>query len=273
MPASTSTACSPTSTRCSRGFAGATVLTNTFPDVAGVSPLLRRVAPKVAGVQRRDPGGGRAARRPRRRLRRARDGQRPADLEPGPHPRQPGRARADRGRVRRHRSGCPDSTAGSIPSRRPSRAAAVPAARAELRWVRTTVVPWAIRHARGRSSGDGITAKRPRSGPGGVAVPSGRPGVPGRAASTGRTPATGSSTTRSPTRSRPPPTGTTRTPRRWSRCRSTRCRWIARSASRTAFRTGTGRCRPSAVEAVHPLRRDGDGAWIFSAAGRASSDR
>jgi hypothetical protein len=31
----------------------------------------------------------------------------------------------------------------------------------ELRWTRRHLLPWAWRHARGRSSGDGITAKRP----------------------------------------------------------------------------------------------------------------
>jgi lysophospholipase L1-like esterase len=31
----------------------------------------------------------------------------------------------------------------------------------ELRWVRRHLLPWAWRHARGRSSGDGISAKRP----------------------------------------------------------------------------------------------------------------
>lgn len=32
---------------------------------------------------------------------------------------------------------------------------------AELRWLRTHFIPWVWRHARGHSSGDGITAKRP----------------------------------------------------------------------------------------------------------------
>lgn len=35
-------------------------------------------------------------------------------------------------------------------------------ARAELRWGRAYLVPWLVRHARGRSSGDGRSAKRPR---------------------------------------------------------------------------------------------------------------
>lgn len=35
----------------------------------------------------------------------------------------------------------------------------------ELRWTRDYFIPWAWRHARGRSSGDGITAKRPRLTP------------------------------------------------------------------------------------------------------------
>ncbi|MCU1350118.1 MAG: lysophospholipase [Acidobacteria bacterium] len=36
------------------------------------------------------------------------------------------------------------------------------AARAEARWIRRHLLPWLWRHARGRSSGDGITAKRPQ---------------------------------------------------------------------------------------------------------------
>lgn len=32
---------------------------------------------------------------------------------------------------------------------------------AEAAWVRTHLLPWVARHARGRSSGDGVTAKRP----------------------------------------------------------------------------------------------------------------
>jgi lysophospholipase L1-like esterase len=32
---------------------------------------------------------------------------------------------------------------------------------AELSWLRTYALPWVVRHAQGRSSGDGITAKRP----------------------------------------------------------------------------------------------------------------
>lgn len=35
----------------------------------------------------------------------------------------------------------------------------------ELRWVRRHLLPWAWRHARGRSSGDGVTAKRPQLTP------------------------------------------------------------------------------------------------------------
>jgi lysophospholipase L1-like esterase len=42
------------------------------------------------------------------------------------------------------------------PPRRPWQRAA-----AEAAWLRTHLVPWIVRHARGQSSGDGITAKRP----------------------------------------------------------------------------------------------------------------
>lgn len=34
-------------------------------------------------------------------------------------------------------------------------------ARAELAWLRMHLLPWVWRHLRGRSSGDGVTAKRP----------------------------------------------------------------------------------------------------------------
>jgi len=33
-------------------------------------------------------------------------------------------------------------------------------AAAEMAWVREHLLPWIVRHARGQSSGDGITAKR-----------------------------------------------------------------------------------------------------------------
>jgi lysophospholipase L1-like esterase len=39
------------------------------------------------------------------------------------------------------------------------------ALRAEARWMREHLLPWIWRHARGRSSGDGITAKRPELAP------------------------------------------------------------------------------------------------------------
>jgi lysophospholipase L1-like esterase len=41
---------------------------------------------------------------------------------------------------------------------------------AELAWLRAYALPWVIRHARGRSSGDGITAKRPVLAPIGPAA-------------------------------------------------------------------------------------------------------
>jgi hypothetical protein len=34
--------------------------------------------------------------------------------------------------------------------------------RAEAIWLRRYLLPWLGRHLRGRSSGDGVTAKRPR---------------------------------------------------------------------------------------------------------------
>jgi hypothetical protein len=50
-----------------------------------------------------------------------------------------------------------------LPGRPPHGVAAALAA--EGRWIRRHLAPWLWRHARGRSSGDGITAKRPRLTP------------------------------------------------------------------------------------------------------------
>ncbi|HKO02502.1 MAG TPA: SGNH/GDSL hydrolase family protein [Thermoanaerobaculia bacterium] len=46
---------------------------------------------------------------------------------------------------------------------------------AELRWWRVHLLPWIVRHAMGRSSGDGITAKRPELAP---VLPSPTPAPP-----------------------------------------------------------------------------------------------
>jgi len=58
----------------------------------------------------------------------------------------------------------------ALPGSDPSWAAPLPGApaggvavalRAEFRWLGEHLVPWALRHLRGRSSGDGVRAKRP----------------------------------------------------------------------------------------------------------------
>jgi len=143
------------------GQAGATVLTNTFPALEEIAPMLRRLAPRVRAfndgirevAQRRGAvlvdfaahGVGTDARiwSPDRihansfghaliaaafadTLGRAGHG----------HWRDPLPARAPLSNLRR--------------------------AGTEARWMGTTVAPWLLRRARGRSSGDGITAKRPR---------------------------------------------------------------------------------------------------------------
>lgn len=141
--------------------AGATVLTNTFPDPASIAPLFRRLAPRVAAYNERI-----------RAVAAAHDAV-VVDF-------------AARGVGTDLRIWSPDrihanpwghsliaaafaDTLGvtgvghwqvplpiSAPVGRLRRGAA------ELRWLGADVVPWLLRRLRGRSSGDGITAKRPR---------------------------------------------------------------------------------------------------------------
>jgi uncharacterized protein (DUF952 family) len=58
--------------------------------------------------------------------------------------------------------GLPGYAAWSEPLPLVRRLGAIRRAGTEARWLGGTVAPWLLRRARGRSSGDGITAKRPR---------------------------------------------------------------------------------------------------------------
>lgn len=141
--------------------AGATVLTNTFPDPTPIAPLFRRLAPRVAGYNARIRAVAAAhgallvdvAERAVAGDLRIWSGDR---LHANPfghsliaaafadtlgfggldHWRVPLPATAPPGRLRR--------------------------AAGELRWLGRDVTPWMVRRLAGRSSGDGISAKRPR---------------------------------------------------------------------------------------------------------------
>jgi uncharacterized protein (DUF952 family)/lysophospholipase L1-like esterase len=140
---------------------GATVLTNTFPDIAAIAPVLRRLGPRVdafnaairAAARRHDARvvdfAGRgvgtdlriwsADRIHANALGHALIAAAFADALAVPGYADWSEPLPDAVRQqRRHRLG------------------------GEARWLGRTVVPWLLRRARGRSSGDGITAKRPR---------------------------------------------------------------------------------------------------------------
>jgi uncharacterized protein (DUF952 family)/lysophospholipase L1-like esterase len=140
---------------------GALVLTNTFPAIEEIAPLLRRVGGRVTALN----DGIRELSR--------RHGAVVVDF-------------AERGVGTDRRIWSPDrihanSLGHSLIAAAFADAAGLPGhaawseplpplpvprswqrARTEARWVTGTVVPWLVRRARGRSSGDGITAKRPR---------------------------------------------------------------------------------------------------------------
>lgn len=144
---------------------GATVLTFTLPDLSSVVPFAGRVAPKVARLNQvlREVS--------------AATGTILVDLAAHPVAADPRLWSEDRlhanalGHERiaaalAHAIGLPGADlrwTEPLPSRpSPTRAAR---AAAELRWTRDHFIPWVWRHARGRSSGDGITAKRPALAP------------------------------------------------------------------------------------------------------------
>lgn len=141
--------------------AGATVLTNTFPDPSAVAPLFRRLAPRVAAYNERiravaaDHGAllvdfaARGA---------------GTDLRIW----SPDRIHAN---PLGHRLiaagfadtlGLPGLAGWADPLPTAARVGAVRRAAGELRWLGRDVAPWALRRVRGRSSADGRTPKRPR---------------------------------------------------------------------------------------------------------------
>ena len=140
---------------------GATVLTNTFPALEEIAPVLRRLAPRVhafnAGI--REVAGRRGAV--------------VVDFAAhgvGTDPRIWSADRIHANPLGHELIAVAFADAVGRPGHGgwrdplPARAPLSPVRRAgtEARWVGTTVVPWLLRRARGRSSGDGITAKRPR---------------------------------------------------------------------------------------------------------------
>jgi uncharacterized protein (DUF952 family) len=141
--------------------AGTTVLTNTFPDPSTVAPLFRRLAPRVAAYNERVRAAA------------ARQGALVVDFDShgvGTDLRiwSPDRIHANPlghsliAAAFADTLGLPGQAhwADPLPD-------AVPAGRwrrtaGDVRWLGRDVAPWLWRRARGRSSGDGIVAKRPR---------------------------------------------------------------------------------------------------------------
>ncbi len=139
---------------------GATVVTNTFPDPSALAPLFRRLAPRVAAYNERIREvaaahgalvvdfGARGVGTDLRIWSRDR-------IHANPHGHSLiAAAFADT-------VGLPGFAAWTdpLPPARP--VGALHRTGIELRWLGADVAPWALRRVRGRSSGDGITAKRP----------------------------------------------------------------------------------------------------------------
>ena len=145
--------------------AGATVLTITMPDLSEVMPFAGRAAPKLHAFNA-------AVREVSRET-----GTIVVDLAAQPFVTDPrfwseDRLHANSEGHRRiaaalaHALGLPqvdERWAEPLPPR--ARATTVERVARELRWTRDHFVPWVWRRARGRSSGDGITAKRPHLSP------------------------------------------------------------------------------------------------------------
>jgi lysophospholipase L1-like esterase len=144
---------------------GATVVTFTFPDPVPVMPMARPARPRLAALNAR------------LRESAARTGTLLLDLERHPVVSDPRLWSADR--LHANAAGHERIAAGlahllgldgadpdwdlplpTAPARRPHHTAA-----AELAWAARYFVPWLLRRARGRSSGDGIAAKRPDLAP------------------------------------------------------------------------------------------------------------
>lgn len=144
---------------------GATLLTFTLPDLSSVIPFARRITPRVEALN----GELRAIA--------SRHGTILVDLASHPvaadprlwsddrlHANALGHARiaaalAHAAGIRL--AGIDDRWSAPLSPPSPPRATLAERLARELRWTRRHLLPWAWRHARGRSSGDGITAKRP----------------------------------------------------------------------------------------------------------------
>jgi uncharacterized protein (DUF952 family)/lysophospholipase L1-like esterase len=140
--------------------AGATVLTNTFPDPTSIAPLFRRLAPRVAAYNDRIRGVA------------ERHGALVVDFAArgvGTDLRiwSPDRIHANPfghsliAAAFAHTLGLTglDHWQSPLPPTPPVGRARRGAA--EVRWLSQDVAPWMLRRLRGRSSGDGVTAKRP----------------------------------------------------------------------------------------------------------------
>jgi uncharacterized protein (DUF952 family) len=141
--------------------AGATVLTNTFPDPSSVAPLFRRLAPRVRAYNERI------------RAIAADRGAIVVDFDArgvGTDLRiwSPDRIHANPlghsliAAAFADTLGLPGYTHWTQPLPYLAPAGALRRTGRDLRWLGRDVAPWLLRRARGRSSGDGIVAKRPR---------------------------------------------------------------------------------------------------------------
>lgn len=141
--------------------AGATVLTNTFPDIAPVAPLFARLQPRIDAYN----DGIRAVA--------ARRGAGVVDF--AAHATGSDRRIWSADRIHANAFGHSLIAAGfadtlgvpgfefwTEPLPPADAVGRVDRLRTEARWLRTEVAPWLLRRARGRSSGDTVTAKRPR---------------------------------------------------------------------------------------------------------------
>jgi lysophospholipase L1-like esterase len=142
--------------------AGATVLTITMPDLSEIAPFAKKARPRLlefnAGV----------------RALCAETGALVLDVAADPtatdkrfwhedrlHANAEGHRLIAEGLA--HTLGLPGHTRlGSAPLPPPPPGSARHGALAELRWVQRYLLPWMVRHALGRSSGDGITPKHPQ---------------------------------------------------------------------------------------------------------------
>lgn len=150
------------------GECGVVLLTFTLPDLTPVMPAARRIAPRVEALNRAI------------REISARSGAVLVDFARHPVASDPRLWSEDRlhANAEGHRRiaealaaalGVPDPAdwATPLPERPPP--TLLERAGAELRWGRKYLLPWLWRHARGRSSGDGISPKRPALEPMGPA--------------------------------------------------------------------------------------------------------